>query len=61
MSQATFIITYEQGDATDEEIVVGFQELIDTGLVWKLQGNYGRMATRLIDEGYCTRPQHHHH
>jgi hypothetical protein len=50
-----FMIDFENGDATDEETISGFQHLIDSGLVWKLQGYYGRMATQLIDAGYCHR------
>ena len=45
------IKAYEQGDLSDEETVVFFQEMLDTGLVWKLQGHYGRTASRLLDEG----------
>ena len=45
------IKAYEQGDLNDEETVVFFQEMLDTGLVWKLQGHYGRTASRLLDEG----------
>lgn len=40
--------------AENEEEVEAWQYLIDTGLVWKLQGWYGRTAQRLIKEGYCT-------
>jgi hypothetical protein len=35
-------------DATEDEVVAAWQHLIDTGLVWQLQGFYGRMARELI-------------
>jgi len=38
---------------TEDEIIAAFQHLIDTGDVWKLQGFYGRTASRLIDNGFC--------
>ena len=40
--------------ADDDEQIEAWQHLIDTGIVWQLQGWYGRTAKRLIDEGYCT-------
>lgn len=49
----SFIMDYECGDLSDEETAEGFQHLIDSGLVWSLQGSYGRMARRLIDSGLC--------
>jgi hypothetical protein len=45
------IIAYEQGDMDQEEAVRFFQELVDDGLVWGLQGHYGRTAARLIEAG----------
>jgi hypothetical protein len=54
MSNIDFIIDYESGNLSEEEIIQGFQEMIDSGLVWQLQGHYGRVAKQLIDEGYCT-------
>jgi len=47
------ILDYESGEMDEERIAVFFQELIDTGLVWKLQGSYGRMVQKLIAEGIC--------
>ena len=40
--------------ADNEEETAAWQFLIDTGVVWQLQGWFGRTAKRLIDEGYCT-------
>lgn len=57
MSQTDFIdqiIRWESGEMDDDETISFFQGLIDSGLAWTLQGCYGRMATRLIDDGYCT-------
>ena len=47
------IIQYENGDMSIDEIVSFFQELIDSGLCWRLQGHYGRMAKNLIEDGLC--------
>lgn len=52
-----FIMAWEEGDMDDEEMIVGFQHLIDSGLAWQLQGMYGRTAAALIKAGLCT-PYH---
>jgi len=49
----SFIIKYENGELFEADIIQGFQELINSGLVWELQGSYGRTAARLIEGGYC--------
>lgn len=38
---------------TDDEYIEFFQELIDSGLAWSLQGSYARTARRMIDAGWC--------
>ena len=45
-------------DAEDEEeVIAAWQHLIDTGLVWSLQGFFGRTASQLIAEGICSLPE----
>lgn len=53
MSLVDKIIAYEQGDLDEIETIELFQELINNGMVWKLQGHYGRTAKYLIENGYC--------
>jgi hypothetical protein len=48
-----FIMQFESGDCSDDEIIEGFQSLIDDGSVWQLQGHYGRTAHALIQGGLC--------
>lgn len=53
--QVNFIMAYEGDGVSDEELIKGFQHMIDNGIVWQLQGSYGRMATDLINAGLCSR------
>jgi len=53
MPSVTKIIAYENGEMNEEEIISFFQELIDSGVAWQLQGSYGRTATDLIEQGLC--------
>ena len=45
------MISYESGELDQQQTLSLFQELINSGLAWKLQGHYGRTATALIDAG----------
>ena len=51
-----FIMRYEGGKCSEEEVVEGFQHLLDEGLVWQLQGSYGRTASSLIAAGLIHPP-----
>jgi len=46
------IIEFEQGEMDDDNIIELFQHLVNTGMAWRLQGSYGRMARDLIEAGY---------
>ncbi len=48
------IIAWETGTLDPDDVVPFFQALVDTGLVWTLQGAYGRQATAMIDAGEIT-------
>ena len=50
------IVDYEGGFMNEEEIVEFFQELINSGICWELQGSYGRTANDLIEIGLCEIP-----
>ena len=47
------MLAWEEGLLDEEEEIDFFQHLIDSGLVWQLQGAYGRTATALIASGAC--------
>lgn len=47
-----FIMRLEGGELdSEEELVEGFQHLVDNGHAWTLQGVYGRTAMALIKQG----------
>lgn len=54
MSRIDLIIAFEQGELDDEAAILLFQDMIDDGTVWALQGSYGRMAMALIRQGLCS-------
>jgi hypothetical protein len=45
---------FEEG--TEEERVEAMQELIDSGLAFRLQGTFGRLAVAMIEAGVCAAP-----
>lgn len=45
------IIAYESGDLDDAGTIALFQDLVNSGMAWQLQGTYGRMAAAMLDCG----------
>ena len=48
-----FIMAFEDGLLDYPTAIDGFQHLIDSGLVWRLQSCYGRAAVHFIKSGAC--------
>jgi hypothetical protein len=47
------MMEFERGLLPKKEAVELFQHLIDSGIVWNLQGHYGRVAETLLKSGQC--------
>ncbi len=54
------ILAFEQGELDEDEVIDLFQDLVNSGLAWQLQGHYGRTARDLIEAGYITPPEVSH-
>jgi hypothetical protein len=54
--KAVMIVEGVEETETEDQILEAWQHLIDTGLVWQMQGTYGRTAAQLIDRGLVTAP-----
>tara|TARA_R110002020_G_scaffold459088_1_gene677005 strand:- start:393 stop:572 length:180 start_codon:yes stop_codon:yes gene_type:complete len=48
---------YESGHMSPDEMLIFFQELVDSGMAWNLQGHYGRLAQLLIEHGDIDLPE----
>lgn len=51
------MIAFESGELDEGQTVELFQDLVNSGVVWSLQGFYGRTAQALIEQGLVTLPQ----
>lgn len=49
------MMAWEGGEISDKDTVRLFQNLVDTGMAWSLQGMYGRQAQAMIDAGLIKR------
>ena len=54
------IMAFEQGELEDGEIYALFQFLLDSGMIYSLQGSFQRMAEDLLLAGMSEPPEHNH-
>jgi hypothetical protein len=50
------IVEWESGEMSEEDEISFFQEMVNSGVVWQLQGAYGRQAKAMLDAGVITSP-----
>lgn len=55
-SLASRLFAYEDGQLDEEETLVLFQDLVDSGMIQELQGSHQRTAQAYIDAGLITPP-----
>lgn len=55
------IIAYEDNEMDKAEEIRMFQELVNNGQAWRLQGSYGRAAMDMIEAGLITLGEHGHY
>jgi len=49
------IMRWEAGEMSEKDTVRFFGQLVKSGMAWRLQGMYGRMAESLISQGYISK------
>lgn len=40
-------------ETSEEDVIIGYQTLIDSGDAWRLEGHVGRTAMEFINNGQC--------
>ena len=50
------MMAWEDGTLGETETIALFQQLVNTGVAWQLQGSYGRAAANLLDHGLISSP-----
>ncbi len=53
MPNVSDMIAFEYGEMDEMRVIEFFQGMINSGVVWVLQGSYGRTAMSLIENDYC--------
>jgi hypothetical protein len=48
------MMSWEEGELSEEDTIALFQALINNGMAWSLQGCYGRQAMAMIEAGACS-------
>ena len=57
MDTVSQIMAYENGEMEEPEMIAFFQFLLDSGMIYSLQGSYQRTAQQLIDAGLIEQPK----
>lgn len=50
------IVQFEAGELSESETIELFQDLVNSGMAWSLQGSYGRIAEQFIRDGIIVQP-----
>ena len=56
MNMYDAVMNVEEGQCDEDTYIASMQHLINTGIVWRLQGFFGRRAVEMIENGTCTAP-----
>ena len=57
MDTVSQIMAYENGEMEQSEMIAFFQFLLDSGMIYSLQGSYQRTAQQLIEAGLIEQPK----
>ena len=57
MDTVSQIMAYENGEMEQSEMIAFFQFLLDSGMIYSLQGSYQRTAQQLINAGLIEQPK----